>query len=92
MADAARASLPFPADPVSGLQDESFFQVDLRVSRPFVYAGGDEQVELFVQVFNQFDRFNAQPFEGTAAGSFFGEPVGQAGPPRTVEVGLSLGF
>jgi hypothetical protein len=43
-------------------------------------------------VANLLDRFNGGPVEGRVASQEFGRPVGLAGPPRTVQLGVRLGF
>ena len=48
--------------------------------------------EAFLQVFNLMDRFNGGPIEGRATSRNFGEPIGQIGPPRTLEFGFKLDF
>ena len=79
----------FGLAPVSELKDSSFVQVDLRVSRPFA-AGKVKSGEVYAQVFNVFDRFNAGQVEGRATALSFGEPITAAGPPRTLEFGVKL--
>lgn len=78
--------------PVSDLEEPYFLQVDLRVAKPFAVRGGRNPLELFLQVFNLFDRTNGGPVEGSVLSRNFGEPVGMLGPPRTVELGFHLGF
>jgi hypothetical protein len=65
-------------------------QVDLRVARP--YAARKFRGELFVQVFNLFNRTNYGLIEGRVVSKSFGEPLSLAGPPRTFEVGVRVGF
>ena len=78
--------------PVSSIREPSLVQLDLRVSKPFFLKNGKTGSELFVQVFNLLDRFNGGPVEGRVTSTDFGRPVGQAGPPRILELGLKLGF
>jgi hypothetical protein len=79
--------------PVSSLSDSpSFYQVDLRVAKPFAYRGGKSKGELFVQVFNLLNRFNGGPLEGQVTSVNFGRPTGQVGPPRIVELGFKTGY
>jgi hypothetical protein len=66
--------------------------MDLRVWKPFAFHDQRGKGDVFLQVFNLFDRFNPGPIEGRATSAAFGEPTGQVGPPRTVEVGFRLGF
>jgi len=77
--------------PVPGLDERSLFQVDVRLSQPFRIGRGWTG-ELFVQVFNLFDRYNAGPSEGRITSINFGEPVGYSGPPRTIQLGLRVGY
>lgn len=78
--------------PVEGLAEPSLLQVDVRLTWPFALRGGDNTGELFLQVFNLFDRFNGGAVEGRVTSRDFGRAVAQVGPPRTLEVGLRLGF
>jgi hypothetical protein len=47
---------------------------------------------VFLQVFNLFDRENEGRIEGRAVSASFGRTVDLAGPPRTVELGLRIGY
>ena len=68
-------------------------QLDLRIAKPFPLGGEkDHHGEAFLQVFNVFDRLNGGPIDGTATSRTFGEPIGQIGPPLTVELGFALTF
>ena len=67
-------------------------QMDVKLSRPFSMRGGKGMGKMFVQVFNLFNRFNGGPIDGIANSKTFGEPIGQVGPPRTLEFGLKMGF
>jgi len=78
--------------PVGSLNEPAFFQVDVRLSRPFGFRGTERGGEVFLEVFNLLDRFNAGTLNGVATSSRFGEPINQAGPPRTLELGLKLAF
>jgi len=84
----AEAGLP----PVHSLHEPIFMQVDLRVWKPFHFREGHGGGEAFLQVFNLMDRFNGGPIEGRATSRNFGEPIGQIGPPRTLEFGFKLDF
>ncbi len=86
----ARAAALLP--PISLPNEPSFSQVDLRLSRPFTFKGDGNSSEFFLQVFNLLDRFNPGVLEGAVTSRRFGEPTGQAGPPRTLEVGLKISF
>jgi hypothetical protein len=77
---------------IDDLDEPSFSQVDLKISRPFSARGGRNPGEFFLQVFNLFDRFNGGPIDGAVISSDFGEPIGQIGPARTIELGFRLGF
>jgi len=78
--------------PVHSLSEPTYFQVDVRLSRPFAFHGEKGGGEIFLQVFNILDRFNAGLIEGVATSRRFGEPVSQAGPPRMLELGFKLAF
>ncbi len=77
---------------VTRLEEPALEQVDLRVYRPFGFAAGKGKGQWFLQVFNLFDRVNGGPIDGRASSINFGRAVGLVGPPRTLEVGLVLGF
>lgn len=79
-------------DPVRKLNEVDFLQVDLRVARPITFGAAKGHGELFVQVFNLFDRFNGALVDGRIVSHRFGQPLGLAGPPRTLELGLKFGF
>ena len=78
--------------PVDSLDEPDLLQLDLRVAWPFALRDGRSAAEAYVQVFNVFDRWNGGPIEGRATSQSFGEAVGYAGPPRTVEIGMRVGF
>lgn len=88
--NAARAIEGLP--PIRSLDEPDLLQLDLRVAWPFAMRDGRSPGEAYVQVFNVFDRWNGGPVEGRATSRNFGEPVGYAGPPRTVEIGMRVGF
>jgi hypothetical protein len=77
--------------PVESLSAEPFAQVDLRLSQPFGLGGGTGG-EWYLQVFNLFDRFNPALIDGRVTSVNFGQALGLAGPPRTLELGLRVGF
>ncbi|HXI04600.1 MAG TPA: TonB-dependent receptor [Candidatus Saccharimonadales bacterium] len=77
---------------VHHLEEPNFYQVDLKLSRPFAFRQGGYPGELYVQIFNLFDRFNGGPVDGAVLSDHFGEPIGMAGPARTVVLGLKMGF
>ncbi len=77
--------------PVLQLDEPDFLQIDVRLSRPFALGAGTAG-ELFVQVFNVFDRVNVGEVEGRIIAGRFGEANGLAGPPRTLEAGLRVAF
>ncbi len=74
------------------LEEPSFSQVDLKISRPFLARDGRNPGEFFLQVFNLFDRFNEGPVDGAAISAEFGRSIGQIGPPRMIELGFRVGF
>ncbi|MGH9869912.1 MAG: carboxypeptidase regulatory-like domain-containing protein [Candidatus Polarisedimenticolia bacterium] len=81
--------------PVEDLDEPIFAQVDMRLALPFggrTGQGAANHGEIFLQVFNLFDRFNVAAVEGAALSRNFGEPIIQAGPPRTLELGCRLAF
>ncbi len=82
-----------PALPTVGsLRAPTFFQVDLRVSKPFVLSDGKGNGEMFLQVFNLMDRVNGGAIDGRAISPNFGKAIGLSGPPRTIGLGLRLGY
>ena len=67
--------------------------VDFRLFRPFHYGGrGRGRGEVFIQVFNVLNRANWGLVEGRAVSPGFGQPIAYAGPPRTIELGLKMGY
>ena len=72
------------------LEEQNFFQVDVRVGRAF--GMGDSQVEAFVQIFNLFNRANRGYVDGAINSRNFGKPLTLVGPPRIVEMGVRFGF
>jgi len=87
--NAIRAEKGLPA--VNSLNEPSLVQLDLRIWKAFpLGSGGDGQV--FVQVFNLFNRVNPAMIEGRATAVNFGQPTAQATLPRTVESGIRFAF
>jgi hypothetical protein len=78
--------------PVTSLREPNFAQVDLRLSRRFRAREGSAHGEVFVQVFNLLDRVNGAMIEGRAIARQFGQVITLAGPPRTIELGVKIGF
>jgi hypothetical protein len=78
--------------PVTSLYAPAFYQIDLRVSKPFATRDGKTRGEMYLQIFNLLDRLNGGPVEGRAISPDFGKPIDLAGPPRTMELGLRLGY
>jgi hypothetical protein len=78
--------------PVRALHEPKFFQVDLRVSKPFAMREGRSKGQLFLQVFNLLDRVNGGLVDGRVLSPDFGKVIGLAGPPRTLELGLRVGY
>ena len=85
-----RATLGLPA--ITTLESPYLSQLDVRLYRPFHFHEGKAQGQAFIQVFNLFNRYNGGLIEGRALASNFGEVVSNAGPPRTIELGLKMGF
>ena len=79
-------------EPIRSLDEENFFQIDLRLFRPFLFDEGKGKGEVFLQVFNLLDRENVGLVEGRAISPSFGRVIGLAGPPRIVEIGLKFGY
>ena len=79
-------------DPITSLREPSFLQVDLRLSKPFLFSDGRGKGEFFFQVFNLLNRENYGLIEGRVTSRNFGEPITLAGPPRTVELGFRVGY
>ena len=77
---------------VGAIHAPSFFEVDLKVSKPFALRGDRGKGEMFLQVFNLLDRVNGGLIDGRVISPEFGQVIGLAGPPRTVELGLRLGY
>lgn len=78
---------------IGSLEEPDFVQIDLRLWKPFSLRGeGKAEAAVFLQVFNLFDRFNGGPVEGRVVSRSFGRPIGQVGPPRTLEAGFRAGF
>ncbi len=78
--------------PIGSLDEPNFVQWDLRIWRAFDLGGRKTQAEAYFQVFNLLDRFNGGPVEGRVTSRSFGEAIGLAGPPRTLELGMKVGF
>ncbi len=78
--------------PVGGLSAPSLSQLDLRVYRPFNFKSGKAQGQAFAQIFNVFNRFNGGLVEGRVLAANFGQVISNAGPPRSVELGLKMSF
>jgi hypothetical protein len=73
-------------------REPTFSQIDLRISRGFAFGGEKRSGEVFAQIFNLLDRFNAGTLDGAVTSRRFGEPFNQAGPPRTLEMGFKMAF
>jgi len=81
-----------PLAMVDTLEAPSFAQVDLRIAKRWGMESGAGGLELFVQVFNLFDRFNGGTIDGRAVSVNFGRAITQVGPPRTLELGAKVAF
>jgi hypothetical protein len=79
-------------DPVIGLDEPTFFQVDVRLYTRFPLGAQKGTGEVFFQVFNLLNRENFVTVEGRATARNFGEGIALAGPPRSVELGVSFGL
>jgi Carboxypeptidase regulatory-like domain/TonB dependent receptor-like, beta-barrel len=78
--------------PVQSLTAPTLSQLDLKLYRPFAAKQGKLGGQAFVQIFNVLNRYNGGLVEGRVLASNFGKVISYAGPPRTVELGLKLGF
>ena len=79
--------------PVTELDEPTFSQLDVRVARPFVLGEkGRGEFYLAIQIFNALDELNAGRVEGRVLAQNFGDPITLAGPPRTVELGIRVGY
>jgi len=78
--------------PVSSLTAPSLVQLDLRLYRPFKLKQGKGYGQGFLQIFNVFNRYNGGLVEGRVLASNFGAVIGNAGPPRSFELGFKMGF
>lgn len=78
--------------PVSSLSAPYLSQLDLKVYRPFAAKPGGLSGQVFVQVFNLFDRYNGGLVEGRVLAKNFGQVISYGGSPRTVEFGVKLGY
>jgi hypothetical protein len=90
--NAVRDQPVVPLDPINSLNEPSFFQIDTRVTKPFAFRGGRGGGQFYVQIINLLDRSNGGLIEGRAISPNFGKVIGLAGPPRTLEVGLAVGY
>ena len=87
--NALRATQGLPL--VHSLREPTFFQVDVRVAKPFGIVKGNGG-EAYLQVLNLLNRYNGGPIEGRATSQNFGEPIGQVGPARLLEFGVKIDF
>ena len=78
--------------PVSSLTSPSLVQLDLRLYRPFKLKDRKGFGQAFLQIFNVFNRWNGGLVEGRALATNFGAVIGNAGPPRSFELGFKMGF
>ena len=76
--------------PIDSLSEPTFAQLDLRVAKPFPLGRG--RGEAYLQIFNLFDRENGAPVDGVSTSGTFGDTIGVAGPPLTVEGGFRMTF
>jgi len=81
-----------PLPMVETLEAPSFAQFDFRIAKRWGMDGGAGGLELFMQVFNLFDRFNGGAIDGRAISVNFGQAITQVGPPRTLELGARVAF
>jgi outer membrane receptor protein involved in Fe transport len=81
-----------PLPEVQTLNAPSFAQVDFRIAKRWGMETGGGGLELFMQVFNLFDRVNGGILDGRATSVNFGKVITQVGPPRTLELGARVAF
>jgi hypothetical protein len=79
-------------DPVTQVEEPWLAQLDLRLTKPFAWSNRKGGGQFYVQIFNVLDRENYGLIEGRATAANFGRPIGIAGPPRTVELGMQVEF
>src|SRR5262249_29208564 len=70
--------------PVTSLSAPYLSQLDLRLYRNFAAKRGKLGGQVFVQVFNLFNRFNGGLVEGRVLAHNFGSVITAAAPPRSV--------
>jgi hypothetical protein len=78
--------------PISGLDEPTFAQLDLRVHRTFGFRDGRSTGEAYLQVFNVLDRENIGQIDGRIVSGNFGNGITLAGPPRTVVAGFKVAY
>jgi hypothetical protein len=88
--NAIREEKGLPA--VNRVEEPWLAQLDLRLSKPFSWSDGSRGGQLYLQIINVLDRENYALVEGRATSANFGRPIGLAGPPRTVELGMQVKF
>lgn len=81
-----------PLPMVQSLDAPAFAQIDFRIAKRWGMETGGGGLELFMQVFNLFDRFNGGTLDGRATSINFGNVITQVGPPRTLELGARVAF
>ncbi|HEX4823626.1 MAG TPA: TonB-dependent receptor [Candidatus Polarisedimenticolaceae bacterium] len=77
---------------VTSLSAPYLSQLDLRLYHIFPFASTKGTGQAYLQVYNVFNRFNGGLVEGRVLATNFGQPISNAGPPRTFELGLKMGF
>jgi hypothetical protein len=92
LVNAYRAANNLPALPVSQIDTNEFYALDLRVSKS-IRVSNDRRVELVAQVFNLLNRKNllASGWVTNARSNTFGSSV-SAGPMRQAELGVRFSF
>jgi len=79
-------------DPVTRVEEPWLAQLDIRLTKPFAWSNGKGGGQFYLQVFNVLDHDNSGLIEGRVTAANFGRPIGIAGPPRTVELGMQVEF
>jgi hypothetical protein len=78
--------------PISGLEEPTFTQLDVRIHRQFAFRDGRATGEVYLQVFNLLDRENIGLIDGRIVSENFGNGITLAGPPRTVVAGFKVSY
>jgi len=75
----------------NSIEGPGFWTVDLAISR-LVDVGGQQGLELRVEIFNLFNHFNWGDPETSFDSGNFGRIISNAGAPRIMQLGVKYGF